>query len=64
MVNSTEEDDENASQELQYPESLLKDRFSEYKDIDNEHKISINDLRLFGNRSPEGYEKVRLVTKL
>lgn len=41
---------------------LLKDKLMMYKDL-NTFGLSSLELFMFGNRSPEGYKKVRLFSK-
>lgn len=40
---------------------FLKQKFYEYIDVDND--LSFVDFTYFGDRKPEGYEKVRLISK-
>ena len=42
---------------------FLKTRFNEYIDVDDKYGMSYVDYALFGDRKPEGYEKIRLISK-
>lgn len=39
-------------------------KFDKYVNIDNDYRFSQDDLEHFGDRSPPGYHKIRLVSKL
>ena len=43
--------------------TFVKEKFYEYIDVDNDHGISFSDFTIFGDRSPEGYKKEKLISK-
>ena len=44
--------------------SFVKEKFYEHIDVFNDHGISFSDFCIFGDRSPEGFKKERLVSKI